>query len=80
MIRRTILFVSTAIGITAVAFCGRALAQTGGASGGLTKAMLERVNAAWSTMNMAKVVAMSTDARWASPYYWAGFVLQGDWK
>jgi CHAT domain-containing protein len=23
---------------------------------------------------------MSTDPRWASPYYWAGFVLQGDWK
>jgi len=20
------------------------------------------------------------DARWSSPYYWAGFVLQGDWK
>jgi CHAT domain-containing protein len=23
---------------------------------------------------------MSADARWASPYFWAGFVLQGDWK
>jgi CHAT domain-containing protein/tetratricopeptide (TPR) repeat protein len=22
---------------------------------------------------------LSADARWASPYYWAGFVLQGDW-
>jgi CHAT domain-containing protein/Tfp pilus assembly protein PilF len=23
---------------------------------------------------------LSKDARWAPPYYWAGFVLQGDWK
>jgi CHAT domain-containing protein len=23
---------------------------------------------------------MSRDPRWQSPYYWAGFVLQGDWK
>ena len=23
---------------------------------------------------------MSSDPRWASPYFWAGFVLQGDWK
>src|SRR5207247_9668553 len=24
--------------------------------------------------------AMSHDSRWAAPYYWAGFVVQGDWK
>jgi CHAT domain-containing protein len=23
---------------------------------------------------------MSQDPRWASPYYWAGFVFEGDWK
>jgi CHAT domain-containing protein/Tfp pilus assembly protein PilF len=23
---------------------------------------------------------IARDPRWASPYYWAGFVLQGDWK
>jgi CHAT domain-containing protein len=23
---------------------------------------------------------MANDKRWASPYYWAGFELQGDWK
>jgi CHAT domain-containing protein/tetratricopeptide (TPR) repeat protein len=23
---------------------------------------------------------MAKDARWSSPYYWAGFVLQGDWQ
>jgi CHAT domain-containing protein len=23
---------------------------------------------------------MSHDARWSAPYYWAGFVLQGDWQ
>ncbi len=24
--------------------------------------------------------SMSTDPRWRSPYYWAGFVLQGEWR
>jgi len=23
---------------------------------------------------------IAKDPRWASPYYWAAFVLQGDWK
>jgi len=23
---------------------------------------------------------MSRDPRWAAPYYWAGFVMQGDWQ
>ena len=23
--------------------------------------------------------AMSRHPRWSAPYYWAGFVLQGDW-
>lgn len=25
-------------------------------------------------------LAMSRDARWSAPYYWSGFVLQGEWK
>lgn len=28
----------------------------------------------------AAQLEMSRDPRWQSPYYWAGFVLQGDWK
>jgi CHAT domain-containing protein len=28
----------------------------------------------------AAQVEMSRDPRWQSPYYWAGFVLQGDWQ
>jgi CHAT domain-containing protein len=28
----------------------------------------------------AAQVALRSDARWSSPYYWAGFVLQGEWK
>jgi hypothetical protein len=28
----------------------------------------------------AAQVEMAQDPRWASPYYWAGFVLQGEWR
>jgi CHAT domain-containing protein len=28
----------------------------------------------------AAQVEMSKDPRWKSPYYWAGFVLQGEWR
>lgn len=28
----------------------------------------------------AAQVAMSGEKRWQAPYYWAGFVLQGDWQ
>jgi CHAT domain-containing protein len=28
----------------------------------------------------AAQLQMSQDPRWASPYFWAGFVMQGDWK
>src|SRR5207302_9971410 len=28
----------------------------------------------------AAQVEMARDPRWASPYYWAGFVFQGDWR
>jgi CHAT domain-containing protein len=23
---------------------------------------------------------MARDPRWASPYFWAGFVIQGEWR
>jgi CHAT domain-containing protein len=25
-------------------------------------------------------LALARDSRWSSPYYWAGFILQGDWR
>jgi CHAT domain-containing protein/Tfp pilus assembly protein PilF len=28
----------------------------------------------------AAQISMSKDSRWKDPYYWAGFVLQGEWK
>ena len=28
----------------------------------------------------AAQLEMSRNPRWASPYYWAGFVVQGDWN
>jgi CHAT domain-containing protein len=28
----------------------------------------------------AAQLAMSKDKRWQSPYYWAGFIIQGDWQ
>jgi CHAT domain-containing protein len=28
----------------------------------------------------AAQLEIRNDPRWQSPYYWAGFVLQGDWK
>jgi CHAT domain-containing protein len=28
----------------------------------------------------AAQLAMRADSRWSAPYYWAGFVLQGDWR
>jgi len=28
----------------------------------------------------AAQLEMTKDPRWSAPYYWAGFVLQGDWK
>jgi len=24
--------------------------------------------------------AMAKEKRWSAPYYWAGFVLQGEWR
>jgi CHAT domain-containing protein len=28
----------------------------------------------------AAQLELMRDPRWSSPYYWAGFVLQGDWR
>ena len=28
----------------------------------------------------AAQLELSRDPRWAAPYYWAGFVIQGDWR
>jgi len=28
----------------------------------------------------AAQVSMLNEKRWEAPYYWAGFVLQGEWK
>src|SRR5262249_11759016 len=28
----------------------------------------------------AAQLALSRDPRWSAPYYWAGFVLQGEWR
>ena len=28
----------------------------------------------------AAQLEMSRDKRWSAPFYWAGFVLQGEWK
>jgi CHAT domain-containing protein/tetratricopeptide (TPR) repeat protein len=33
-----------------------------------------------STALRAAQLEMSKDPRWKSPYYWAGFILQGDWQ
>jgi CHAT domain-containing protein len=28
----------------------------------------------------AAQIEMSKSSRWSEPYYWAGFVIQGEWK
>jgi CHAT domain-containing protein len=28
----------------------------------------------------AAQIEMAKQKRWAAPYYWAGFVLQGEWR
>jgi CHAT domain-containing protein/predicted negative regulator of RcsB-dependent stress response len=39
----------------------------------------ERLPAA-AALRQAKMEMAEGDKRWSAPYYWAGFVLQGDWK
>lgn len=43
------------------------------------KALLVEHQAAPAAVRTAQR-QMSRDPRWRSPYYWAGFVVQGDWK
>jgi CHAT domain-containing protein len=38
----------------------------------------EKLHAA-AALRKAQISIMN-EPRWQSPYYWAGFVLQGDWK
>lgn len=39
--------------------------------------LIEHTSAAGALRSAQRRIA--SDSRWASPYYWAGFVLQGDW-
>jgi CHAT domain-containing protein len=39
----------------------------------------ERMPAA-AALRMAQIEIMQAREQWRAPYYWAGFVLQGDWK
>jgi len=41
--------------------------------------MLQRRLPAPAALRSAQL-EMAKDPRWSSPYFWAGFVLQGDWK
>jgi CHAT domain-containing protein/tetratricopeptide (TPR) repeat protein len=43
------------------------------------RALLEERLAPAAALRAAQI-AMLRDSRWRSPYYWAGFVLQGDWR
>ena len=42
-------------------------------------AMLQRHLPAAAALRVAQL-DIARDPRWRSPYFWAGFVLQGDWK
>jgi CHAT domain-containing protein len=39
----------------------------------------EKLSAA-AALRRAKIEMMNASERWRAPYYWAGFVLQGDWQ
>jgi CHAT domain-containing protein len=43
------------------------------------KAMLVEGRTPAAALRTAQV-SMWKEDRWAAPYYWAGFVIQGDWK
>jgi CHAT domain-containing protein len=43
------------------------------------RAILSDRSSPASALRQAQI-SMSTDARWSAPYYWAAFVLQGDWR
>lgn len=42
--------------------------------------MLKRKMPAAAALRQARIEMMSAREQWRAPYYWAGFVLQGDWK
>jgi len=43
------------------------------------RALFEKGLAPSAALQAAQVELMKTK-RWAHPFYWAGFVLQGEWK
>jgi CHAT domain-containing protein/tetratricopeptide (TPR) repeat protein len=45
----------------------------------LYRAMLERGESPAAALRAAQL-SLRQDARWGAPYYWAGFVLQGEWR
>ncbi|MCP4656675.1 MAG: CHAT domain-containing protein [bacterium] len=45
----------------------------------LYRAMLEQKQPPSAALRQAQL-SMRREERWRSPYYWAGFVLQGDWR
>jgi CHAT domain-containing protein len=46
----------------------------------LYKKMLGRARLPPAAALRAAQVEMLTDKRWEHPYFWAGFVLQGEWR
>jgi CHAT domain-containing protein len=42
--------------------------------------MLKEKMTASSALRTAQGEIMRARVQWRAPYYWAGFVLQGDWK
>jgi CHAT domain-containing protein len=43
------------------------------------RAMLKEGRRPAAALRIAQL-ELSHDRRWSSPFYWAGFVLQGDWR
>jgi CHAT domain-containing protein/Tfp pilus assembly protein PilF len=42
--------------------------------------MLQDKMTAAAALRLAQLELMQTSDQWSAPYYWAGFVIQGDWK
>ena len=42
--------------------------------------MLKKQMSASAALRQARIEVMEARDQWRAPYYWAGFVLQGDWK
>jgi len=54
-------------------------AATATLMGHFYRQLLERGQAPAAALRLAQL-AVRNDRRWAAPYYWAGFELQGDWR